>query len=252
MARILAVDDDADLCSLLKRALEKDGHEVATLMRAEEVQERHCRWADCMILDVMMPGEDGFALCRRIRERSDCPILFLTAKTEEDAVILGLGLGADDYLSKPFRIGELRARVNAHLRREKRTPHNRIVRGNVTLDLTEKAIYVRADRMAAGKAEAGNDPERDERAMAESGSVVKAEQLLRFTRGEYEICEYLALHAGQIFSREQIYEAVFGYDGEADSSAVTEHIKNIRAKLRSAGLEPIETVWGIGYKWKGE
>lgn len=230
MARILAVDDDADLCSLLKRALEKDGHEVATLMRAEEVQERHCRWADCMVLDVMMPGEDGFSLCRRIRERSDCPILFLTAKTEEDAVILGLGLGADDYLSKPFRIGELRARVNAHLRREKRTPHNRIVRGGVMLDLAEKAIYVRADRMAAGK----------------------AEQLLRFTRGEYEICEYLALHAGQTFSREQIYEAVFGYDGEADSSAVTEHIKNIRAKLRSAGVEPIETVWGIGYKWKGE
>lgn len=221
MARILAVDDDADVCSLLKRALEKDGHEVVTLMRADEVRESLCRWADCVILDVMMPGEDGFSLCRRIRDRFDCPILFLTAKTEEEAVIKGLGLGADDYLAKPFRIGELRARVSAHLRREGRTPRNRMVCGRVTFDLQEKVAYVE-------------------------------EKPLKLTKGEYEICEFLALHGGQTFSREQIYEAVFGYDGEAEDSAVTEHIKNIRAKLRSVGISPVETVWGIGYKWKKE
>lgn len=221
MANILAVDDDKDLCSLLKRALEKDGHQVIVFLRGQEVTKRHCRWADCILLDVMMPGEDGFTLCGRIREQADCPILFLTAKTEEEAVIQGLGLGADDYLQKPFRIGELRARVSAHLRRERRIPRNRIRRGGLDFDLKEKAVY------------SGGQP-------------------LKLTKGEYAICEYLALHPGQTFSREQIYEAVFGYDGKADASAVTEHIKNIRARLKSAGEEPIQTVWGIGYKWEKE
>lgn len=221
MAHILAVDDDRDLCSLLKRALEKDGHQVLTEQNGAEVGEKQCRWADCILLDVMMPGEDGFSLCGRIRALADCPILFLTAKTEEEAVVYGLGLGADDYLLKPFRIGELRARVNAHLRRQKRTPKSRMRRSGLDFDLLGKTITCR-------------------------------EQPVKLTKGEYAICEYLAFHAGQAFSREQIYEAVFGYDGEADASAVTEHIKNIRARLKSVGVQPIETVWGIGYKWEKE
>ena len=118
MAHILVVDDDKDLCALLKTALERDGHQVSTHLTGREVDEAACRWADCILLDVMMPGEDGFALCRRIRALADCPILFLTAKTEEADVLTGLGLGGDDYLTKPFRIAELRARVAAHLRRE--------------------------------------------------------------------------------------------------------------------------------------
>ena len=118
MAHILVVDDDGDLRALLKTALERDGHQVSLLDRGGAVSEAHCRWADCILLDVMMPGEDGFATCRRIRALAACPILFLTAKTEEADVLTGLGLGGDDYLSKPFRIAELRARVAAHLRRE--------------------------------------------------------------------------------------------------------------------------------------
>ena len=117
MAHILVVDDDGDLRALLKTALERDGHQVSLLDRGGAVSEAHCRWADCILLDVMMPGEDGFATCRRIRALAACPILFLTAKTEEADVLTGLGLGGDDYLSKPFRIAELRARVAAHLRR---------------------------------------------------------------------------------------------------------------------------------------
>ena len=166
-----------------------------------------------------MPGEDGFALCRRIRSLADCPILFLTAKTEEADVLTGLGLGGDDYITKPFRIAELRARVTAHLRREQRTPHTRLRRGELDFDLGERAVYWQ-------------------------------DAPLRLTRSEYAICEHLAMHPGQTFSKEQLYEAAFGYDGEADASAVTEHIKNIRAKLRTAGVNPIETVWGVGYKWK--
>ena len=219
MAPILAVDDDADLRALLKTALERDGHQVTALPGGAAVTAEHCRWADCILLDVMMPGEDGFATCRRVRSLADCPILFLTAKTEEADVLTGLGLGGDDYLTKPFRVAELRARVAAHLRREGRTPRTRLRRGGLDFDLGERAVY------------AGETP-------------------VRLTRGEYAICAHLATHPGQTFTKEQLYEAVFGFDGTGEDSAVTEHIKNIRAKLRAVGENPIETVWGVGYKWK--
>ena len=221
MAHILAVDDDADLRRLLHTALERDGHQVTCLDRGSAVTPAHCAWAHCILLDVMMPGEDGFATCRRIRALADCPILFLTAKTAEADVIQGLGLGGDDYLLKPFRLGELRARVNAHLRRQDRAPQRRIRRGGLDFDLGAKALY-------------------------------REDQPVKLTRGEYAICEHLALHSGQTFSKEQIYEAVFGFDAAGDESAVTEHIKNIRAKLRALGYAPIVTVWGVGYRWKRE
>ena len=219
MAHILAVDDDADLRALLKTALERDGHQVTALPGGAAVTAEHCRWADCILLDVMMPGEDGFATCRRVRSLADCPILFLTAKTEEADVLTGLGLGGDDYLTKPFRVAELRARVAAHLRREGRTPRTRLRRGGLDFDLGARAVY------------AGEMP-------------------VRLTRSEYAICAHLATHPGQTFTKEQLYEAVFGFDGTGEDSAVTEHIKNIRAKLRAVGENPIETVWGVGYKWK--
>lgn len=221
MANILAVDDDRDLCTLLKTALERDGHTVETRCTGADVTSSLCRWADCILLDVMMPGEDGFATCARIRALAGCPILFLTARAEETDVLRGLGLGGDDYLTKPFRVAELRARVAAHLRREARVPTRRVRRGAFDFDLASKTLY-------------------------------HGDAALPLTKSEYAICEYLATHAGQVFSKEQIYEAVFGYDGCADDSAVTEHVKNIRAKLKAAGGAPIETVWGIGYKWKNE
>lgn len=166
-----------------------------------------------------MPGVDGFSLCRRIRGEVDCPILFLTARTGEEDIMTGLGLGGDDYIRKPFGIGELRSRVQAHIRRERRRKTHAVLAGEMRFYLGEKRAVYR-------------------------------ETELPFTKSEYEICEYLALHRGQVFSREQIYEHVFGYDGESDSSAITEHIKNIRAKCRAAGCEPVETVWGTGYRWK--
>ena len=205
MANILAVDDDRDLCTLLKTALERDGHTVETRTSGTQLTDTLCRWADCILLDVMMPGEDGFAVCRRIRAETDAPILFLTARTDEPSVLTGLGLGADDYL-----------------RRQNRTPSHKITRGGVTLDLSAKEAGV------------GGTP-------------------LHLTKSEYAICELLALHAGQTFSKEQIYEAVFGYDGTADDTAITQHIKNIRAKLRAAGAgEVLQTIWGVGYQWQNE
>ena len=205
MANILAVDDNLELCKLIRTTLERDGHRVETRQAGRDLTEALCRWADCILLEV--------------------PILFLSARTDEAAVLEGLGIGADDFLSKPFRVAELRARVAAHLRRQSRTPAHRMVRGGVAFDLTARSAAVE------GKA-------------------------LPLTRSEYAICEYLALHAGQTFTKEQIYEAVFGIDGTADDTAVTQHIKNIRAKLRAAGVpEPeklLNTVWGVGYRWKSE
>lgn len=221
MAHILVVDDDGDLCALLKTALERDGHQVSACRDGQRVDDAACRWADCILLDVMMPGEDGFALCRRIRELADCPILFLTAKTQEADVLTGLGVGGDDYLTKPFRIAELRARVAAHLRRQQRAPHSLLRRGGLDFDLRQRVVLWQG-------------------------------QPLRLTKSEYAICEHLAMYPGQTFSKEQLYEAAFGFDGTADAATVTEHIKNIRAKLRAAQADPIETVWGVGYKWKSE
>ena len=166
MANILAVDDNLEVCTLIRTALERDGHRVETRLSGAALTEALCRWADCILLDVMMPGEDGFAVCRRIRSLTEAPILFLSARTDEPAVLEGLGIGADDYLQKPFRVAELRARVAAHLRRQNRTPAHRLVRGGVAFDLSAKSAAV------------GETP-------------------LPLTRSEYAICEYLALHAGQ-------------------------------------------------------
>lgn len=219
MPKLLVVDDDLDMLDLVRTALERDGHQIDTETDASAVQPARCRLYDLLLLDVMMPGEDGFSLCSRIRAEVDCPILFLTAKAEDAALVQGFGLGADDYIKKPFSIAELRARVNAHLRREVRQPTRSLSRGGVRFDMQAKTAFA-------------------------------GEHALPFTKGEYTICEYLALHAGQVFTKEQLYEKVFGFDAEGDSSSIAEHIKNIRAKLKSDGISTIETVWGVGYKWK--
>ena len=167
----------------------------------------------------MMPGIDGFELCKRIRALVDCPILFLTAKTEENSLVNGLSLGADDYISKPFGVMELRARINAHLRREHREHSVRMVLGRVCIQMSQKKLLM-------------DDKE------------------LPFTKAEYEICEFLAKNRGQVFSKEQILEAVFGFDNESNDSTIITHIKNIRAKFADYDYMPIKTVWGIGYKWE--
>ncbi|AZS15512.1 response regulator transcription factor [Paenibacillus lutimineralis] len=219
MPKLLVVDDDLDMLALVRAALVKDGHQVDTEADSTTVQPARCHLYDLLLLDVMMPVEDGFSLCSRIRAEVDCPILFLTAKAEDAALVQGFGLGADDYIKKPFSIAELRARVNAHLRREARQPTHTLSQGGVRFDLQAKV-------------------------------AIAGEHTLPFTKGEYAICEHLVLHAGQVFTKEQLYVAVFGFDAEGDSSAVAEHIKNIRAKLKEGGHSPIETVWGVGYKWR--
>lgn len=219
--RILVVDDDTGILELIRRALEHEGHQVDTISDSTLVQKQNLGQYQLILLDVMMPGMDGFSLCKELRQRVDCPILFLTAKSEESDLMQGLGVGGDDYITKPFGIGELRARVAAHLRRENRERKHLMEVNGVQFQLqARKMLY--------------------------QGTEIP------LTKSEYAICEYLALNRGQVFSKERIYEAVYGYEGEGDASAITEHVKNIRAKSKGLGLEPIETVWGIGYRWKSE
>lgn len=204
MAKILIVDDDSDMLDLVRRALAKDGHQIHTETDGQRLSPERCQQYDLILLDVMMPGEDGFSVCCRIRTEVDCPILFLTARTEDAALVQGFGLGADDYIKKPFSLAELRARVNAHIRRESRLPAHILKRGGVRFDMQAKTAFAQEH----------------------------------------------ALHAGQVFTKELLYEAVFGFDAEGNSSAIAEHIKNIRAKLKVCSLNPVETVWGVGYKWR--
>lgn len=218
MAKILAIDDEPDILSLLKRALEKDNHLVTTAFSPDGIEAKNLNYFDLILLDVMMPGTDGFSFCQNIRDAVDCPILFLTAKTIESDVMYGFGLGADDYIKKPFSTGELRARVNAHLRREKREKRHVLHMSGLEFNLAAKEVTVNGQRIP-------------------------------LTKIEYGICEYLAQNHGQVFTKEQIYDAVFGYDAEGDSFTVAVHIKNIRAKFAVYQMAPISTVWGIGYKW---
>lgn len=218
MAKILAIDDEAKILKLIKSSLEMDNHIVTTIDIPLDIDFNKLKEYDLILLDIMMPDIDGFTFCEKIRELVDCPIIFVTAKNIESDIMHGLGIGGDDYITKPFGIGELRARVAAHLRREKREKRNMIYISGLKIDLAGKEILIE-------------------------------DKKIPFTKSEYEICEFLMKNRGQIFSRNQLYEKIYGYDGDSDSSTISEHIKNIRAKLKEFDKKPIETVWGIGYKW---
>lgn len=221
MARLLVIDDEKAILDLVKNSLEKDGHIVTVCESAADVTINTLKNYDLILLDIMMPDVDGFMFCKKIRGIVDCPILFLTAKVMETDIVYGLGIGADDYITKPFRIGELRARVTAHLRRERREHHNTLgFEQEIKFDLSSKELFMKGKKVD-------------------------------LTKSEYEICEYLARNRGQVFTREQIYEAVFGFDGNSDNSTIATHIKNIRSKLAGYGVTPIDTVWGVGYRWEG-
>ena len=227
MSRILIIDDETDLVMLLEDELRAKGHDVLTAYDGQTGIELSKKQPDLIVLDIMMPGTDGFEVCRAIRDEVLCPIIFLSARQSETDKVRGLTLGGDDYVTKPFGLRELMARIDANLRREKRSQYinaehkrSKLYFGTLCLYLKERAVKIEGSR-------------------------------IDLTRREYDIVELLALHAGQVFSREQIYEKVWGYDSEGDSATVVERIKNIRAKFAAVtpGREYISTVWGIGYKW---
>lgn len=221
MIKILAIDDEKAILELVKNGLEKEGYLVDTRTSAKKIDINELQQYSLLLLDVMMPDIDGFTFCKNIRDVISAPIIFLTAKTLEDEILYGLGIGADDYIMKPFRINELRARVKAHLRRESRENHKFLLAndGSIKFDLSAKIMLIE-------------------------------EKEIPLTSSEYKICEFLARNKGHVFSKEQIYEQVFGYDGESMDSTIVVHVKNIRIKISDTKVNPIQTVWGIGYKWE--
>lgn len=227
MSKILIIDDEKDLVTLLKDSLERKGHTVLAAYDGMKGAEMAKKQPELIILDIMMPGMDGYEVCRSIRNAVLCPIIFLSAKQSETDRIKGLALGGDDYVVKPFSLKELLARVDAHLRREKRAvflneERKRVLLNfkNLTIDLKSRQVYMN-------------------------------NEAIMLTKREFDIVELLSLHPGQVFSKEQIYEKIWGYDAVGDASTVTEHVKNIRAKLTKFGhvAEYISTVWGIGYRF---
>lgn len=221
--KILIADDEQGILQLLRDYFEMQDYQVIEAVNGVEVLEKLSREPDLIILDVNMPFLDGFEVCERIRAHVSCPVLFLTAKIEEADRIRGFMSGGDDYILKPFSIDELGARVEAHLRRENRKK-------------TDGAVRI-FDRLAIHY---------------EERSVYYGEQPVALTKTEYGLVELLSLNPGQVFSKDQLYEKVRGFDGDADSSIVTEHVRRIRGKIgRYTDKTYIETVWGVGYRWIG-
>ncbi|WP_040293265.1 response regulator transcription factor [Acetonema longum] len=222
----LIVDDDVKIAALLKAYFEKDGFIVILShdggQAVQIVREKN---PDIVILDIMLPGLDGWEVCRRLRRNNDVPIIMLTARDEETDRLIGLEIGADDYVTKPFSPREVVARARAILRRLQR--------------ITRKPDVIRIGHMAVHLQE---------------HIVTVKEQPIELTPTEFKILELLATNPGRVFSRLQIVEQVQGFSFEGYDRTIDAHIKNLRRKLEPQPKEPqlIQTVYGVGYKLAGD
>ena len=227
--KVLIVEDDEDISMIEEAYLESagfatkilpDGNGLWDVLKEESI--------DLILLDLMLPGKNGYEICREIRDVVDIPILMVTARTEAIDKIRGLGLGADDYISKPFDPAELVARVNAHLRQY--------------------------DRLKGSSEEKTAEPDiitiGDVKILVNSWKVYKGDQEIRFPNREFELLKFLALNPNIVFSREQLFEKIWGYDYTGDSATVMVHINRIREKIEDDSKNPkiLETVWGAGYR----
>ncbi len=219
--KILIIEDEKELAEILGEYLKVEGYEAILASDGKEgltLLSRHL--PDLVILDIMLPEMDGMEVCRRIREKHEIPIIMLSAKSGEMDKVICLGIGADDYVTKPFSPLELVARVKAHLRR-------------------------------AGKSGEGSDTERLV-LKRESYTAYADGQVLELTTKEFEMLYFLKNHENQVFSKEQLYESIWGMNGFGDISSVAVYIKRIREKLRAHSMDYIKTVWGVGYKFFSE
>ena len=220
--RILIVDDEIEVVSMLKSFLRRNGYYASCASDGAEAISKAAEQPDLILLDINMPQMDGIEVCKAIREVVSCPILFLTARDQDADKIEGFAAGGDDYIVKPFSLAELGARIEAHLRRDRRTKNiQRKVFGDITIDYSAREVFVRGEK-------------------------------LYFNRKDFDIIQLLSLNRGQTFDRAKIYDRVWGIDGDGDDIVIMEHIRKIRLAFAKAGCEScIETVWGIGYKWIG-
>jgi two-component system response regulator ResD len=223
METVLVVDDEPTLREVVVRYLERAGYRALEAGDGDEAEALlQNQPPDLVILDLMLPGTDGLELCRRIRADSALPVIMLTARGEEADRIVGLELGADDYVTKPFSPRELVARVRTVLRRTNGPveARDRIQHGDLTLD-------------------------------SETRDVRKSGSLVSLTAREFDLLWFLASHPRRVFSREHLMSRVWGYEPAYDTGTVTVHIRRLRAKIEDDAARPrhIETVWGVGYRF---
>ena len=228
MSRVLIVEDELAIAELEKDYLELSSFEVEIETDGEKgLKLGLTEEFDMIILDIMLPGVDGFEICKQIREKKDIPILMVSAKKEDIDKIRGLGLGADDYITKPFSPSELVARVKAHLERYRRlvssnTQENDVVeiRG-LKIDKTARRVYLNGEEKA-------------------------------FTTKEFDLLTFLASHPNRVFTKEELFNKIWDMESLGDIATVTVHIKKIREKIELNTAKPqyIETIWGVGYRFK--
>ena len=223
--KILVVDDEELLVKGIRFNLQNDGYEVITGFNGlEAVQAAQSQFPDLILLDVMMPEMDGLTACSKIRELSDVPIILLTAKADDMDKLMGFDHGADDYLTKPFNILELKARIRALLRRAgaaEKQAQNSLTIGSITLDLDARNAY-------------------------RSGQVVE------LTAKEFDVVEFLMRNPNRVYSRENLLDTIWAYEYRSDIRTVDVHIRRLREKLEENPAEPnyIMTKWGVGYYFR--
>lgn len=220
--KILIIDDDVNIAELISMYLIKEGYETKTIHSGSIALAAFQAYAPSLvILDLMLPGKDGYDVCKEIRQVSNTPIIMLTAKGETFDKILGLELGADDYMIKPFDTKELTARVKAVLRRyiPQKDKSKQIVLNNLTINLSNY-------------------------------SVVFKDKKIEMPPKELELLYFLAFSPNQVFTREQLLDRIWGYEYLGDTRTVDVHIKRIREKINENEDWGIKTVWGIGYKFE--
>ena len=228
MSKILIIEDEIAIADLEKDYLELSGFEVAMEHTGDQGLERAlAEDFDLIVLDLMLPGIDGFEVCRQIREKKDIPVIMVSAKKDDIDKIHGLGLGADDYMTKPFSPSELVARVKAHLSR-----YNRLVNTN---QKTNDMIEIRGIRIDKTARRVYIDGEEK-----------------NFTTKEFDLLTFLAENPNHVFTKEELFREIWDMDSVGDIATVTVHIKKIREKIEGNSSKPqyIETIWGVGYRFK--
>ncbi|MFD5021012.1 response regulator transcription factor [Paenibacillus sp. NPDC058367] len=223
---ILIVEDEPVIAELQRDYLEMSGYQTEIAKDGEKGLEMGLTGKyDLIVLDVMLPKLNGFEVCKKIRVELDIPVLMVTARLEDIDIIRGLGLGADDYITKPFKPAELVARVKAHLSRYDRLKG----RGSSTNELEIKGLRLNPDSRRA---------------------FVRDEEVTLTTK-EFDLLYFLALHPNRVFSKDQLFERLWGIDSLGDTQTVTVHIRKLREKIEEDSANPlyIETLWGAGYRF---
>ncbi|WP_274654744.1 response regulator transcription factor [Paenibacillus humicola] len=232
MKRVLIIEDDPVIAEVQKDYLEAGGFAVEVAADGGEGL-RLAQGGDyaLILLDLMLPSMDGFEICRQVRQTTDIPILIVSAKKEEIDKIRGLGLGADDYISKPFSVGELVARVKAHIAR-----FERLTAGAETAPAVRPKEQLRIRGLLIDKP---------------SRKVFAGDKEIVFTTKEYDLLLYLASHPNRVFTKDELFEQIWGLDALGDNATVTVHISRLREKIERNPSKPqlIETVWGVGYRF---